>query len=139
MPDYHGEGGATANTERYRELVALRKRGEEMARHLRVIHAPVPEPEPEPEPEGETQGAPRTQRRRRQQKAWPWPGPENPTRPRRSDRQAIARVKRELYPGILYGFNAERAMVRDAEDREKREEARDLIDDICGPRKRRKR
>lgn len=130
MPDYHGEGGATADTERYRELVAQRKRDEEMARHVRVIHAPVPEPEPEPQPEGETE-APRTQRKRRRK--------EITARPKKPDYARRSRLRKEMMPGILYRFNAERAMVRDAENREKREEARDLIDDICGPRKRRKR
>ena len=131
MPWHSHEGdGATADTERYRELVAQRKRDEEMERHLRVIHSPVPEPEPEPEPEGETE-APRTQRKRRRR--------EITARPKKPDYARRSRIRKEMMPGILYGFNAERAMVRDAENREKREEARDLIDDICGPRKRRKR
>ena len=172
MPDYHGEGGATANTERYRELVALRKRDEEMDRHLRVIHSPVPEPEPEPEPKpepkGETQGAPRTQSK-------PTPEPVSPgiklfdskgnelteildrtsdkgrrtvdsdanvVRPR-ADYARRSRLRKEIMPGILYRHNALRALVRDAEHRERREQSQTernaLIDDICGPRKRRKR
>ena len=131
MPWHSHEGdGATADTERYRELVAQRKRDEEMDRHLRVIHAPVPEPEPE----GETE-APRTQRKLRRK--------EITARPKKPDYARRSRLRKEMMPGILYRFNAERAMVRDAENREKRGQAQAeraaLIDDICGPRKRRKR
>ncbi len=129
MPDYHGEGGATVKTEHYAKLIAERNRQREADKHYRATR---PRPMPEPEKvEAPSKPKPKTRRSRRHS--------DNRTRPRKRDTQGARRLRKKLYPGILYNFNVEQAMVRDCEAQERREQRRNDIDDVCGPRRKRRR
>ena len=146
MPDYHGEGDATDKS--VRRAIAHGKRMQRLNLEQRIHDALQAQVRREAE-EAKTSEAtpsddsaatsPRKQRKRRQRKCWSWDGPENPTRPRKADRQHLSSIKRKLYPGKAYNFNAERAMVQDASARQSIEDYRRAMDEDYGPRKRRKR
>lgn len=146
MPDYHGEGDATDKS--VRRAIAHGKRMRKLNLEQRIHDALQAQVRREAEEAKASEAAPsddsvdtspRKQRKRRQPKCWSWDGPENPTRPRKADRQHLSSIKRKLYPGKAYNFNAERAMVQDASARQSIEDHRQAMDEDYGPRKRRKR
>ena len=130
MPWHSFEGdGATATTERYRQLVDDRKRAE---REERTYRASRPQPVTEPE-KVETPAKPKHKARRSKRPN------DNRTRPRKRDKQGASRLRRQLHGALLYWHDAERAMVRDVEAAERRAESSQDLDSIVGPRRPRKR
>jgi len=129
MPDYHGEGGATVQTERYAQLLAERDRQREADEHYRATR---PRPMPEPE-KVEAPAKPKHKARRSRRHS------DNPTRPRKRDKAGASRLRRQLHGALMYWHDAERAMVRDAEAAERRAKRRAALEAIVGPRRKRKR
>ena len=116
MPDYHGEGGATVKTEHYAKLIAERNRQREADKHHRATRPrPIPTPVTVPETTTEAPAKPKHKARRSRRHS------DNPTRPRKRDKQGASRLRRQLHGALMYWHDAERAMVRDAEAAERRE------------------
>lgn len=144
MPDYHGEGDATDRPERRAiEAIAHGKRMRRLNLEQRIHDALQAQVRREAEEAKASEAtpsddsvdtSPRKQRKRRQREPEPITA-----RRRRADRQYLASIKRKLYPGKMYNFNAERAMVQDASARQSIEDYRRAMDEDYGPRKRRKR
>jgi len=131
MPDYHGEGGATVQTERYAALVAQRDRQREADRFY-ILTLPQPADVQAPGSTSTETPAPRERRQPRRPN-------DNPTRPRKRDKAGASRLRRELHGALLYNFSAERAMVRDSKRKTNRDTYHANLDALLGSRPRRKR